>query len=227
MEKAENSMHPHLQDEILEAIWIAEENQNTRVSDLQVDCQHDIGDYNLAECLDELAGRDLIQLSEGQVTLSVTGRKEARSLIRRHRLAQRLLMDVLDVSEETSHHMACEFEHFLSTEVTDKVDAFLGYPTVDPNNRPIPAAEKPRTMEATVKPVVVRLSRLGVGERSRVAFMTPSFHKRFDRLVAFGLTPGTELLLHQRKPAYVVRLGETELALDEEIAEEVFVRPLG
>ena len=40
------------------------------------------------------------------------------------------------------------------------------------------------------------------------------------------MNPGAELALHQRKPAYLVRLGETELALDSEIAEEIFVRPL-
>ena len=77
-----------------------------------------------------------------------------------------------------------------------------------------------------MNPLVMRLSRLGVGQQARVAFLTPSFHKRFDRLAAFGMNPGAELALHQRKPAYLVRLGETELALDAEIADEIFVRPL-
>ena len=75
-------------------------------------------------------------------------------------------------------------------------------------------------------PLIVRLSKLGLGARARVVFLTPSFHKRFDRLAAFGINPGAELLLHQSKPAYVVRLGETELALDQEIADEIYVRPL-
>ncbi|MCH7859164.1 MAG: ferrous iron transport protein A, partial [Candidatus Marinimicrobia bacterium] len=70
-----------------------------------------------------------------------------------------------------------------------------------------------------------RRSRLEVGKQARVAFLTPSFHKRFDRLAAFGINPGVEIRLHQRKPAFVVRLGETELALDQEIADEIYVRP--
>ncbi|MEE9464913.1 MAG: FeoA family protein, partial [Candidatus Neomarinimicrobiota bacterium] len=65
-----------------------------------------------------------------------------------------------------------------------------------------------------------------LGRRARVAFLTPSFHKRFDRLAAFGINPGTEVSVHQRKPAFVVRLGETELALDAIIAREIFVKPL-
>ncbi len=47
-----------------------------------------------------------------------------------------------------------------------------------------------------------------------------------DALAAIGINPGAELFLHQSKPAYVVRLGETELALDQEIATEIFVKPL-
>ena len=77
-----------------------------------------------------------------------------------------------------------------------------------------------------VTPLIVRLSKLGLGARARVVFLTPSFHKRFDRLAAFGINPGAELFLHQSKPAYVVRLGETDLALDQEIATEIFVKPL-
>ncbi len=50
--------------------------------------------------------------------------------------------------------------------------------------------------------------------------------KRFDRLAALGINPGVALNLHQRKPAFVVRLGETELALDPEIADEIYVRPI-
>ena len=46
------------------------------------------------------------------------------------------------------------------------------------------------------------------------------------RLAAFGINPGSEITLHQTRPAFVVRLGETELAIDKEIAREIFVRPL-
>lgn len=219
-------MNTHLIDEILESVWIAEEDGNTHVNALVVDCTHDVGEYDLPDCLVELEKDGLITLHNDQVGFTEAGRKRGRNLIRRHRLAQRLLMDVLDVSEEMSQEMACKFEHVLNSEVTDRVDAFLGHPGVDPNNRIIPPSDDPVPDSENVAPLVSRLARLGVGKRARVAFLTPSFHKRFDRLAAFGLNPGAELTLHQRKPAYVVRLGETELALDSDIANEIFVRPL-
>lgn len=45
-----------------------------------------------------------------------------------------------------------------------------------------------------------------------------------DRALAYGLTPGVRLRLHQRWPAYVVQIGETDLAFDSDIARAIFVR---
>ncbi|UCH11558.1 MAG: metal-dependent transcriptional regulator, partial [Fidelibacterota bacterium] len=219
-------MKPNLIDEILEAVWIAQEEGHSEVSRLEVAEDHDVEDFDLPSCLKELEAAGLLVLNNGLVDFTDEGRARARSLIRRHRLAQRLLMDVLDVSEKESEELACRFEHFLSEEVTDKVDAFLGYPRIDPNGKPIPAGEGPMEAGEYITPLIMRLSRVEVGKAARVAFLTPSFHKRFDRLVAFGINPGAVVNLHQRKPAYVVRLGETELALDPEIADEIYVRPL-
>jgi DtxR family Mn-dependent transcriptional regulator len=219
-------MKSNLIDEILEAIWIAQEGGNSEVTSLEVAKEHDVEDFDLSSCLKELETTGLLVLDNGHVEFTEEGRAQARNIIRRHRLAQRLLMDVLDVSEKESEELACRFEHFLSEEVTDKVDAFLGYPRVDPNGRPIPPGEAPIEPGDYIAPLITRLSRVDVGKSARVAFLTPSFHKRFDRLAAFGINPGAVLDLHQRKPAYVVRLGETELALDPEIADEIFVRPL-
>ena len=219
-------MNSHLIDEILEAVWIAQEDGRTEVADLDVQCQHDVGEYDLPTCLQELQDEGMLVIKDGRLDFTPTGRDRARNIIRRHRLAQRLLMDVLDVSEHESEVLACEFEHILSDEVTDKVAAFLGQPTVDPNGRPIPPGDVKHDATAHVAPLITRLSRLEVGKQARVAFLTPSFHKRFDRLAAFGINPGAEINLHQRKPAFVVRLGETELALDQEIADEIYVRPL-
>ncbi len=213
-------------DEILEAIWIAHEDGQSRIEQLHVECKHDGGKINLPESLREMEDMGLVELSEGKVELTDEGLKRARSVIRRHRLAQRLLMDVLDISEKVSEEMACQFEHILSEEVTDRVAAFLGYPQVDPNGRLIPPGDTVLEPSELVEPLIKRLSRLDVGKSARIAFLTPSFHKRFDRLAAFGINPGVVLNLHQRKPAIVVRVGETELALDSEIADEIYVRPI-
>ena len=129
-------------------------------------------------------------------------------------------MDVPAVSDRGSEVLACEFEYILGEEVTDKVAAFLGQPTVDPNGRPIPPGNIKYDATAHVAPLITRLSRLEVGKQARVAFLTPSFHNRFDRLAAFGINPGVEISIHQRNTAFVVRLGGTELYRDRESANE-------
>ncbi len=56
------------------------------------------------------------------------------------------------------------------------------------------------------------LADLRIGDRAEVAAIASADRGRLDRLSAFGLTPGASLTLRQRQPAFVIDLGETELA---------------
>jgi DtxR family Mn-dependent transcriptional regulator len=60
------------------------------------------------------------------------------------------------------------------------------------------------------------------GAKARIVFISPSFHNRLDRLNSFGVLPGAEISLHQKKPTFVIRLGATEIALEKEVAGEIF-----
>ncbi len=73
------------------------------------------------------------------VTLTPRGRNQAGSIIRRHRLAERLFTDSLAMDSETEiEQQACKFEHILSPGATDKICAFLGHPRTCPHGAPIP-----------------------------------------------------------------------------------------
>ena len=73
------------------------------------------------------------------VTLTTRGRNKAGSIIRRHRLAERLFTDSLALESETEiEQQACKFEHILSPGATDKICAFLGHPQSCPHGAPIP-----------------------------------------------------------------------------------------
>ena len=70
------------------------------------------------------------------------GEARARDVIRRHRLAERLFMDVLSIRDEREiESSACKFEHILSPEVTDRMCTLLGHPTACPHGSPIPQGE--------------------------------------------------------------------------------------
>jgi hypothetical protein len=73
------------------------------------------------------------------VELTRRGRERAGSIIRRHRLAERLFTDSLAMDSETEiEQQACKFEHILSPEATDKICTFLGHPRTCPHGAPIP-----------------------------------------------------------------------------------------
>lgn len=73
------------------------------------------------------------------VALTPRGRTRAGSIIRRHRLAERLFTDSLAMDSESEiEEQACKFEHILSPEATDKICAFLGHPRTCPHGAPIP-----------------------------------------------------------------------------------------
>jgi len=68
------------------------------------------------------------------------------------------------------------------------------------------------------------LDRLTAGERGQVVRLTSADARRRNTLTVFGLVPGAEIDLIQRRPTYVIRVGETELGLDREIAAEILVK---
>src|SRR6266700_848815 len=76
------------------------------------------------------------------VELTPRGRERAASIIRRHRLAERLFTDSLAMDSESEiEQQACKFEHILSPEATDKICTFLGHPATCPHGAPIPPGQ--------------------------------------------------------------------------------------
>ncbi len=71
----------------------------------------------------------------------------------------------------------------------------------------------------------VPLHRLKSGQRAQVVELRSDNHARLARLGALGLMPGSWLVVLQCKPAVVLRIGETEVSLDDTVAGEIMVRP--
>jgi len=148
----------------------------------------------------------------------------ASALLTTHRLAERLLRDLLDLGEGEAESQACEFEHILSAEATESVCTLLGHPPTCPHGKAIPPGDCCAGLQKTVRPLVTRLVTLPIGARARIVFVAPRFHDRMDRLAAFGVVPGGEVRLRQKAPSYVIEVGETTIALDSEIAAEIYVK---
>ena len=85
-----------------------------------------------------LAAGGWIELTEGQVVLTLKGEQRAEGVVRRHRLAERLFFETFGLEEALLHENAHRIEHVLSREVADKICTFLNHPQTCPHGDPIP-----------------------------------------------------------------------------------------
>lgn len=210
-------------EEVLERLWTLREQAVTPAPELAGEAF----DFEPQTAIAEAGRRGWLSLGNGRVDLTASGAQRAAGVIRRHRLAERLLFDVIHVDPASMEAGACELEHshILSEEATDRVCAFLGHPPTCPHDRPIPRGRCCEKFSTEVRPLVTPLSEGRVGGEYRIVFIASRSHRRLDRLCALGVVPGAQLHLHQRLPAFMVRVGGTDIALEPEIAADIFVVP--
>jgi len=209
-------------DELLEAIFTEREEGRDRSEGVVAHAAGHPGGVGAAQ-LRDLERARLVALDGQRVTLTPEGERRASDLVRRHRLAERLFRDVLQLSEDATESQACELEHILSPEATESVCTLLGHPPTCPHGKVIPRGPCCSAFQKTMKPLVTGLKSFELGTPARIVFIAPKFHDRMDRLAALGVVPGSDIRLHQRAPSYVIEVGETTIALDPEIAGEIYV----
>jgi putative ABC transport system ATP-binding protein len=130
-------------DEVLEHLWAREEiAAGTRPHDEIHIESHDFTAVQWKRLIATMAQIGLVEIENGREKFTAKGQMRARDVIRRHRLAERLFMDVLNIRDEREvEQSACKFEHILSHEVTDRMCALLGHPVACPHGSPIPPGE--------------------------------------------------------------------------------------
>lgn len=215
-------MDNKLTDEILELIWTLREQGSSKYAEIV----SGIGQSDVPEALRKMEISGLLSVAGDKVEFKDRGEIRARDLIRRHRLAERLFHDVMDVGMQESEETACEIEHVLSPTVTDSVCSFLGHPPTCPHGKSIPRGKCCSKYRAGIKPLVIRLKELEVGATCRIVFIVPSENSRIERLASMGIVPGSILKLKKKRPSFVLEIDETMLALDTSIVEEIYVKQI-
>lgn len=205
--------------EVLEAAWTCAEQGVITQARIAAEAKTEVTEALLAEC--ERDG--YFTRRNGEIHLTDRGRQTAAEIIRRHRLAERLVVDVLGMTLEESEADACEFEHLLARGVTDAICTLLGHPRFCPHQHAIPPGACCRQAQQQVPSVVSTVDRLDIGEQARVAYLSAPQFARLQKLSALGLAPGATLKLLQKYPSFVVQCDETQIALEAEIARDIYV----
>jgi len=207
-------------DELLELIWTLREKG---VSDLD-HLLESTPDMEANFILRLMIKDGLFQVEGNRMVFKERGEEKAKEIIRRHRLTERLLSEIFEMSEEEVEEEACKFEHILSPGVTESVCTFLGHPPTCIHGKPIPRGGCCAKFKKEMKPLVIPLDELGLGEEGRIVFIAPKSHQRLDRLSTLGIVPGSIVRMHQKRPSHVLQIGETTLALDRDIVKDIYVK---
>jgi DtxR family Mn-dependent transcriptional regulator len=219
-EETKEKSATHQREEVLELIWTMREKGEVNLQEFLKTTQEEAAEQLLTEM--EKAG--WITIKGAQIFLLEEGEKRATEIIRRHRLAERLLSEVFGLEEKYMESSACQFEHILSPEVLDSVCTFLGHPPICPHGKPIPKGPCCARFKREVEPLVRPLADLKISEEGKIVFIAPESKARLEKLSTFGLVPGAVVKLVQKHPSYVLEIAETTLALDEEIVKEIYVK---
>ncbi len=208
-------------DELLEMLWRLRERQNLTLTGLR---KYDT-DALYEHYLQEFAGTGIVRLEGDRIVFSKEGEGRARNIVRRHRLAERLLVDILGKLPQETEAVACEFEHIVAPELVDAICTLLGHPMTCPHGQPIPEGLCCQKKQLTIDTVMVPLTQVACGVRVKIAAIDTRDPRQLNRLLAMGLTPGTDLTLLQSKPALVVQVEQRQIAFEESIGHDIRVWP--
>lgn len=159
--------------------------------------------------------------SAGALTLTNAGHARALALLRRHRLTERFLTDVLGLDWARAHEEADKLEHVVSAETEQQLANQLGNPATCPHGNPIPeagdSARAPLTSLADcVPPTQAIIARIGLE--------TPA---ALRHLATLGLLPNIQVAVENKAPfdgPVMVRVGRAHYALGHDLAARIWVR---
>jgi DtxR family Mn-dependent transcriptional regulator len=177
--------HPAF-EEYCEAIWELAED-DIAVIQARIAERLDVSRPAVSEMIRKLDTEGLVATEDGKIGLTAAGRNLAERVVRRHRLAERFITDILGLSWAVAHQEAGRWEHVMSAEIEQAMDALLGSPTTCPHGNPIPGSMYD-------EPDTAPLATIGVGARfvvNRIPEELEFTPGLLDFLEDASVTPGT------------------------------------
>src|SRR3990167_323324 len=170
--------------------------------------------------------KGLVAVKEDRVDFTDKGFPYARDVIRRRRLTEVLLHNVLELNLNVVETSACKIEHLINEEVTDSICTFLGHPVQCPHGGPIPRGTCCGERDENIEPLIKPLNKIPLGKKTRVVFIASDEGGVLRRLTSLGVYPGAVVNIRQHQPTAVLRVGETDIALDPALVGRIYCSPV-
>ncbi|MCM8824333.1 MAG: metal-dependent transcriptional regulator [Candidatus Omnitrophica bacterium] len=209
-------------EEVLSIIWEEREKSNSDKEKIKKIILEKIQE----DILKDLVAEGYITVDNNSVRFTAKGESAAKDIIRRQRLAERLLIDVLEIGRKETDSYACEFEHIISKEVEESICTLLGHPQECPHGHPIPAGDCCLKAKGIIESIVVPLTKLSPGNAGKVVYLLTHKHPRLHKLMSLGIVPGVRIFVHQVFPSFIIQVEETQVALEDDIAKEIYVKKI-
>jgi DtxR family Mn-dependent transcriptional regulator len=209
-------------EEYLEAIYRLEQRDGSAKT-MQLANELKVTPGSITNTIENLEKRRLVihEPYKG-VKLTEKGRKLALKIIRRHRLAERLLTDILHLDWSKVHDEACKLEHNLSENVVKPLEKALGNPKTCPHGNPIPS-EQGEMKEAKSE----LLTSLNLGESGIITKITEEKQDLLQYLATLGLVPNASVEIKEKAPfngPIIVKTMGASYALGRNIASVIWVK---
>jgi DtxR family Mn-dependent transcriptional regulator len=174
----------------------------------------------------------LVVSDDRHLELTEEGREHAISVMRKHRLAERLLLDVIGLDWRDVHVEACRWEHVMSDDVEQRLIVLLGNPQLSPYGNPIPGLEHLGVEAAPITETHLDLigadaaaERGGKFEVRRIIEIVQNRPDVMEQLRLGGVVPGAVLEFGTRNGALVVVDGDVVTPVAHDVAHGIHVRP--
>lgn len=212
-------------EDYLKTILLAEEGPGGFVSMGRIAEDLDVAPGTVTAMGKTLAQSGLVDyVPYSGVQLTEAGRRLALHVLRRHRLVELFLVQILGMSWDEVHQEAEELEHAVSDRLIERMDEMLGFPSVDPHGDPIPDAEG-----VVAQPDLAGLPGSEVGERLEVRRVGDQSVEFLRLLESLGLVPGSTVELvsvDDVSDTVVLENSEGErVRLGIRAADKIFVAP--
>lgn len=217
-----DGFHPPL-EEYLETIHELEE-EGTRVIQARLAERLGHSAPTVSEMIKRLAADGFVSVRNRAITLTAKGRDRAESVVRKHRLAERLLTDIIGLEWHKAHLEAGRWEHVISDEVEARLVEILNHPTTCPHGNPIPGSGYQEL-------ALVVLADSEPGDEVRLERVTEQVEIDVDSITYLsnhGFVPGTDARVRAKAPDGTLTLelgGSDVIALGPRLAEQLYVVP--